>query len=382
MADRDIDPKGSHQGRIVRAVDQGHGALAAGALGEERCQNIDFVVIRHGDHRLGHGDVHFRQNIAVKCIAMNDGRPVQGLREILRALGVHFDDLEVQFGMGLFQGSCQKQADIAAADNHHAARFLFLMPERRHGTFDMFAVGNEIYLVTDQHLIVATRHDQIIAAHDSEDDDIEIGKYLGQLAERRIHDRAAVLAAYRDHAQAAVAERQHVESAGQLQTAFDGMRDFDFRRNDQIDRQMIRAVKIRPGRLQIALIANARYLFGHAKYGMGDLAGDHIDLVRIGHGDDHVGILRAGLVEHVRQRCIPHQAPDFRCFQQLLHDLRIVIDHSDVIRLAGKLAGDARADLAGATNDDPHPRMPRTLMPGRPPRPRAPCPARDRLRSR
>ena len=228
----------------------------------------------------------------------------------------------------------------------------------------MFGVGDEIHFVADQHLIVTARHNQFVAAHDAENDDIEVGENFGQLPERRVDDRATILTAHRDDAQQAIAKGQHIEGAGHLKAPLDGARDFDLGRYDQVDGQMIRAVEIGPCRLQITLVAYAGDLFRHAEYRMRDLAGDHVDLVRIGHGDDHIGIFRARFVEHVGQRGAADQAADFGAFRQFLRDLRIIVDHGDVIRFARQLVRNAQAYLPGATDDYPHAAMLRSFIAG------------------
>jgi hypothetical protein len=85
-----------------------------------------------------------------------------------------------------------------------------------------------------------------------------------------------------------------------------------------------------------------------------DLAGDHVGLVAVGHGDDHVGILGAGADQYVRVRTVADDGANIQTVLQLLQYLRIAIDDRDVVELAGEIVRDRGPDLAGAENDDLH----------------------------
>ena len=184
--------------------------------------------------------------------------------------------------------------------------------------------------------------------------DMEIGKELRELAKRRVDDGTAFFAPHRDHPHAPVAERQHVQRPRHLQPALDGAGDLYFGRDDQIDRHLVAAEEIRPDRVQVALLAHPRDLLGHVEERMGDLAGHHVDLVGVGDGDDHLGGLGARFLEHVGERRVTDDHPRVHRVGEALHDRAVVVDHGHVVGLAGELASDAGADLAGPADDDIH----------------------------
>ena len=46
-------------------------------------------------------------------------------------------------------------------------------------------------------------------------------------------------------------------------------------------------------------MTHARNLGRHFEQGMGDLAGDHVDLIGVGDGDDHIRVIGPSGLEHV-----------------------------------------------------------------------------------
>ena len=118
--------------------------------------------------------------------------------------------------MSLLQLLRQEVADVAAANDDDPARLRFLVPEHGHAARHVLSVDREIDFVTDEHLVVAARHDEPRIPADRKHHDVEFGKELGELAERRVDDGTAFLAAHRNHAQTPAAEWQHVEGARHL----------------------------------------------------------------------------------------------------------------------------------------------------------------------
>jgi hypothetical protein len=94
-------------------------------------------------------------------------------------------------------------------------------------------------------------------------------------------------------------------------------------------------------------------LVGNVEDGVGDLAGHHVDLVDVGHRDDHVGVGGPCPLQHVRVRPVADDALDVEAVAQRLDQARGLVDDGDVIVLRQAL-GNSPADLAGAADDDFH----------------------------
>ena len=85
-----------------------------------------------------------------------------------------------------------------------------------------------------------------------------------------------------------------------------------------------------------------------AKQRMGDLAGDHIDLVAVGDGDQHIGVFTACLTQHNRVGTRPSDGADIEFSVQVAQFFGVGVNDSDVVFLAGEVFSQCAADLAGA----------------------------------
>ncbi len=87
---------------------------------------------------------------------------------------------------------------------------------------------------------------------------------------------------------------------------------------------------------------------------MGDLAGDHVGLIAVGHRHQHVGIVRAGLAQDGRERGAALYGADVQAVAEITQAFTIGVDDGDVVGFAGQVFGQRSADLACAENDDFH----------------------------
>ena len=107
-------------------------------------------------------------------------------------------------------------------------------------------------------------------------------------------------------------------------------------------------------RAQVALGSHARDFCGHVEQRVRNLARDHIDLVGGRDGDQHLGVLRAGLGEHVGIGAVTDKAAHVEAVRDALDEARARVDDRDVIVLRGEPLGNAEADLAGPADDYAH----------------------------
>ncbi len=85
---------------------------------------------------------------------------------------------------------------------------------------------------------------------------------------------------------------------------------------------------------------------------MGDLAGHHVDLVGLGHRNDHVRVRRPGLLQDRRAGSVADQSLDVQRVGQPADQLPRLVDDGDVVGFGGQIAGDVLADLSGAADND------------------------------
>ena len=218
----------------------------------------------------------------------------------------------------------------------------------------MVAVGDEIDLVARPDLVVRRRHVALVVVDDTDNGDAEVGKELGQLAQRRVQDRAVIGASEADDLHQTVGQRYHVEGARHLKPAADGAADLHLRRNDDVDRHVVAAEQVGPDRVEIARLAHPGDLGRHLEKRVSHLAGDHVDLIGAGDRYDHIGVGGAGRLQHVGMGSKPFHRLDIEGIAQLPDKFRRLVDDRHVIVLRRQGMDDAGAHLAGAANDHFH----------------------------
>ncbi|MNN69731.1 hypothetical protein D3C81_1855420 [compost metagenome] len=88
--------------------------------------------------------------------------------------------------------------------------------------------------------------------------------------------------------------------------------------------------------------------------GVGHLAGDHVHFVAVGHRDQHVGVVGAGLAQHGGEGAAAVHGADIEAVAEVAQAVAVGVDHGDVVGLARKVFGQGAAHLASAENDDLH----------------------------
>ena len=157
-----------------------------------------------------------------------------------------------------------------------------------------------------------------------------------------------------DHPHQPIDQGNGVKGARHVQPPIDRPRHLDLRRNDHVDRHVVAAEQVGPDRVQIALMSHPGDFGGHVEYRVRHLAGDHVDLVRLGHRDDHVGVGATGPFQYVRVRGEADERADVEGVADLLRQRRRLLDDGDVVVAVGQIAGDVEADLPGSANDEFH----------------------------
>ncbi len=98
---------------------------------------------------------------------------------------------------------------------------------------------------------------------------------------------------------------------------------------------------------------NARRAFiEHAPH---DLAGDHVDLIAVGQGDENIGVSGTGRFQRRRKCSIADHGADVQPILQVTQQLIVDVDHRDLVCLLPcKMVNCGSADLAGAENNNVH----------------------------
>ena len=87
---------------------------------------------------------------------------------------------------------------------------------------------------------------------------------------------------------------------------------------------------------------------------MGDLAGDHVDFVGLGHGDDHVRVAGRRAFQHSGMGRETDHGLNIECVSNLTDLFLRLVDNGDVVVFGGQLTRNMEPDLARAANDNFH----------------------------
>ena len=337
-ADDGVDAEPRENAFVNALVDQGDRARTALALGQDRGEDVGFVVVGHRHDGLAGAEIGLGEDLPVERVAMQDhGVVAEFARDVLGAHLRILDDLQRQRRRALGELLCQVQPDIAAADDHHAVGDLLLVTEIAHHAGGLARAGDDIDRIPELHAIGRRRHESLTAAHQRDDD--HGGQGRGQIVEPAAeHGAAARCATDAEQLNAAVGERDRVECAGRLQTPHDAVGDLQLRRDDHVDRELVAGIEAAPDRGEIALVAQAGDAARYLEQRIGDLAGHHVDLVRSGDRDQHVRFPRAGLLQHFRIGGVADHAAHVEGFVDAPRLGRRYIDDRDVDALHGEMA--------------------------------------------
>ncbi len=146
-----------------------------------------------------------------------------------------------------------------------------------------------------------------------------------------------------------------------LDQPLDVVGDHLLRADDHVDgngvfvEQLVRAAGVVGG-------ADTGDFGGGAEQGVGHLAGDHVDLVGVGDGDQHVGVFGAGFLEHPGIAAHAEHGANVQTVPQFPQALAVDVDDGDVVAFPRQVLRQGAAHLAGTENDDLHDRWSVTLL--------------------
>ncbi len=138
--------------------------------------------------------------------------------------------------------------------------------------------------------------DRSIAPVDGGDAGFHVGHVLAQESEVLAHQRAAVEGFYRHQLHQPPGKLQHLQGAGMLNQTAHVVGHHLFRADQDVDGNGFVGKQALAG--EVSRGAYPRDLGGSAKQRVGHLTGDHVDLVGVGHRDQHVGVFAACLAQH------------------------------------------------------------------------------------
>ena len=223
----------------------------------------------------------------------------------------------------------------------------------------VIGMGHDIRAVAFKQLIFRLGREQRAIATDTDNHSTQRGKQIRQLAQRRIYDGTVFINDQTQQLRPTFKEAFRIEGCRRAQALQGSRRNFAFGRNHNVNRYVIAAIKIGIDRAQIGLRPQAGNLARDRENRMGHLTGDHVDLVGIGGGDDHIRVTRTCAFKHVGIGCKPCNPLNVQRICRAAHKVGIVVDHGHIVSFTRQMAGNLPTDLPCTTNDDFHAPAPR-----------------------
>ncbi len=121
---------------------------------------------------------------------MQDNRVIQPVSDEFSAGPVAFNDADAGVAGAVLQHSGQRHADCAATNDDDAVGGRFVAAEDRHGAGDVPFGRQDINLIAAFKMIAGEGGLNSLSAPEAEDKGVEGAEQLGQLAQRRVHNRA------------------------------------------------------------------------------------------------------------------------------------------------------------------------------------------------
>ena len=350
-ADGDVDGSALHQVGIGAPVDDRQHALGAQPLGQQARHDVVLVVARQADEEIHVVHVLVAEQLLVGGVAVEHQHARAELRaQVLAALAVGLDHLQLQLLLHLAR---QAQADLAAAGHHQPLHGPVALAQRAQHGADVLGGGEHEDFVAglDARGAVEHRHHGVLPV-DGHDAHVHARHQVRDLGQRVLHQRPAGHRAHRDQAHQAVRELQHLQRLGVLDELADVGRHRLLGADQLVDREAL-AVH------QLAAVdelgaAHARDGGRHVEAQLGHLAGHQVGLVQRRAGDQQVGVLDAGFLEHAGLHAVAGHGAQVQPLLQLGQTGDVGVDDGDVVLLGHQALGHALAHAARAQDQDLH----------------------------
>ncbi len=345
--DRDVDLPALHEVAVGAAIDEGDHAPRSHALGQQRRHDVRLVVVGDGHEEVHLVDVLVGEEVLVAHVAVEHESGAELAGEELAALLGGLDHLHVEVAL---QRPREPQADVAAARDDHALDRAVRLAHVAHHRADVLGSGDEEDLVSRLHDGVGRELERPVVPVDGGHLHVDVGKHALEVAQRVAHDGAALDGPHGHEVDLAVGELHDLERLGKLDQPLDVLRHDLLGAEGVGHREALVAeelrVRLEPGR------ADPRDPRRDVEDGVPHLAGHEVRLVARRHREEHVGIGRARFGEDLRLRGVSGDGAKVELAREVLQPLGARVDDGDVVLLGDEAAGHARADLAGAQDED------------------------------
>lgn len=257
--------------------------------------------------------------------------------------------------MILLEHRSQSCPDVAPTGDHDALVRRLASAQLRHDRRDVIGGGEKEHFVIGLDHGVVFGQDRAAISVDCRDLYVDPRHVFLQYAQLLVDEGSAVEGLDRHELHAIVGEVEHLQRSGVVDQAFDVFGDDLLRANQHVDGHVLPAEESRAR--VVSRRADASDLGGGFEQGITDLAGHHVHLVTVRDCDQHVGIVGAGLTQHVRMRRVAFDGLNVEPIPELAQSLCVLVHQRDVEGLSREMLGEGTPYLARSKNDDLHVRF-------------------------
>ena len=256
----------------------------------------------------------------------------------------------------------QALANVATPTDEDALVGFFQWLQLAHHRANMVGGGDEENLVAVFDHRIPLRHDRPVFPENGGDPCFDFGHMAAQVRQFVANQWAAFRRPNGDQLNKPLGKLQYLQRAGVFDQSCDVLGDQVLRADQNIDGETPQAVQIL---FLISLVE--QFWFCQVGVGpdpadgcrgfveqLGDLAGHHVDLVTVGHGDDHVTIFSARLAQNRGKGGHALDSPNVQSILKLPQAGTVTVDHGDVVGFVGEVFCQGPAHLAGTENQDFH----------------------------
>ena len=148
---RDVD--------VVDVLHQRYGLLHAVSLGLQTCQDVGLSVFRHCDKSVDTLDTFFLEHVYVAGICIDYQRVRQRICQLVAAVFVHLDNLDIHVFFETFRGDTSHSS---ATDNHHVFDAEFLLAAHLHKLSHRARFGDDIHHIAGLEDIAIMRDEGVL----------------------------------------------------------------------------------------------------------------------------------------------------------------------------------------------------------------------------
>ena len=269
----------------------------------------------------------------------------------MAAFGVLLEDFDGDFEF--FEVFGDFDTDLLAAEDEDAFEaFLLVEAHEAEEGGEVLVAGDDIDVVFGLKAFSAVGDDDLGATEDHGDEGVFGGAAADEFFEGGAGEPGIAFNGEADEFDFAAGEFDDIGDAGEGEDGEEAGGEFGFWVDDEVD---VEAGILADAAPVVDFVgAEAGDFDADAELGLGDEAGEEVNLIAGGDGDEHVGGLEAGGFQRFVGGAVAADDVGVEGFFEAVAAILVFFDEGDFVAFAGEAAGDEGADVAAPHDEDTH----------------------------